>query len=226
MTHFINKEQEHLLESDNLSDSNSEESWSDNEISIEESEWERKNRNILPLPLTFSSRLPTVEILNLWNFKPTDYSFNKKFILAQQIINQNKKEQDIKNKYSYLKKQREDLIKTKENNSLIDTQTDNKAEIRFNNECIKKSKLLCPALSLGKECKHQKHCLYSHDKTLKRSINSNKKEPCKFFQQNGRCDYGDNCKFNHDVKINKKEPCKSFQQNGRCNYGDKCKFAH
>lgn len=77
----------------------------------------------------------------------------------------------------------------------------------------------------------------------------NKKQPCKFFAQ-GKCAFGERCKFSHEIGSggggsnpspfcnpvgqpsnafggngSNKQPCKFFA-NGTCRNGDRCKFSH
>jgi len=59
---------------------------------------------------------------------------------------------------------------------------------------------------------------------------------CYNFQENGSCEYGDECRFRHgdndarDLEALKprKAPglCYNFRDNGECQYGDKCRFSH
>ena len=52
--------------------------------------------------------------------------------------------------------------------------------------------------------------------------NKLKNKPCHFFIQ-GKCKFGDNCKYPHMEEI--KQPC-SFFAKGTCKFGDNCKYQH
>ena len=203
---------------------------SDDELTIEESEWERKNRNTISLPYYMKSQLPSRRDLYHICFKEVERSnSNKLYIISQNIIRQQKLEEDIKAKHDYLNKKKEELdsnISNKENQqSQFDLEEDNK----YKEDCLRKSKQLCNAIREGRECKHREHCLYSHDISLfKKSMNKSntKKEPCSYFQKFGKCNYGDKCRFSHDVKVEEKKPCQHFIKFGKCDYGDKCRFSH
>jgi len=59
---------------------------------------------------------------------------------------------------------------------------------------------------------------------------------CYNFQENGSCEYGNECRFKHgendtrDLAASRprKPPglCYNFRDNGTCEYGDKCKYSH
>jgi len=62
-----------------------------------------------------------------------------------------------------------------------------------------------------------------------------KTEICKKFQTNGKCPYGEKCRFAHGKqelitklkgKNYKKIPCKAFFKKGYCPYGSRCNFLH
>ena len=56
-----------------------------------------------------------------------------------------------------------------------------------------------------------------------------KSKMCRDFAFNGKCSYGEGCKFEHlplGAKDNKSRTCRSFAFNGKCSYGEGCKFEH
>jgi len=57
-------------------------------------------------------------------------------------------------------------------------------------------------------------------------------EVCRAFRNNGRCRYGDNCRYVHSegppiqpTETVRKE-CFDWRDNGSCSHGDRCKFSH
>lgn len=61
-----------------------------------------------------------------------------------------------------------------------------------------------------------------------------KTEPCKNWEKQGQCNYGESCRFAHGDKdlrfvfrtpSYKTKDCHNYK-NGECKYGSKCKFRH
>lgn len=55
-------------------------------------------------------------------------------------------------------------------------------------------------------------------------------EVCRAFRNNGRCRYGDECKFDHSEGDRIEPPargqCHNWEKDGECSFGDNCRFLH
>ena len=51
------------------------------------------------------------------------------------------------------------------------------------------------------------------------------KRPCRNWQKNGSCPYGDRCKW-ASTHVGGAKPCTYFMRTGSCKFGDQCKFSH
>jgi len=55
-------------------------------------------------------------------------------------------------------------------------------------------------------------------------------EVCRAFRNNGKCRYGDECKYEHStgevIPNPPRGPCFNWKESGECKFGDRCRFKH
>ena len=60
--------------------------------------------------------------------------------------------------------------------------------------------------------------------------NMESNELCRAFRNNGKCRYGDDCKYEHSegepVANPPRGPCFNFEKDGECSFGERCRFKH